>query len=239
MRIGILSDAHGNSRVMARCLRVLEKQEVDRIYFLGDAIGYMPGENEVLDILRLTPVQCQKGNHEAMLLADIPLSEEKDKVYGILAARERISQINLHFIREWPDCREIHVEGRKIFFVHGSLEDHLEGYVYLDTDFSILQEYAYDAIFMGHTHYPFVLSYCGIQVVNVGSCGLPRDQGNVAAFAIYDTSIHCTEIFRLPFDTQKIIQSFGQIPISHEVIDCFNRRSHPPLFGLQVNEDTL
>lgn len=238
MKIGILSDAHGNFKALARSLHVLDRLKVDTIYFLGDAVGYLPGENEVLDILRLAQLQCHKGNHEAMLLGEIPLPEEKDRVYGIRSARGRISQTNLEFVEKWPDCREICIDGRKIFLVHGSPEDHLSGYVYPESDLSFVKKYSYDAIFMGQTHYPFAFHYCGIQVVNVGSCGLPRDQGNLSAFAIYDTRSHSAEILRLQFDSKKIIESFQQLFIPEEVTDCFNRRSPNP-FGLEVNEDIL
>lgn len=238
MKLGLIADAHGNPRALARCLQALERLGTDRIYFLGDAVGYLPGENEVLDILRVAPVLCQEGNHEAMLMGKIPLPEEKDQVYGIRLARERISRSNSEFLQSWPECREICVDERKIFMVHGSLDDHLQGYVYSERDFRFDKELSYDAIFMGHTHCPFVFDHKGIQVVNVGSCGLPRDQGNLSSFAIYDTSAHRTEIFRVPFDSRKIAESFQQISIPQEVIDCLNRRSPNP-FGLRVNEDIL
>ena len=238
MKLGLIADAHGNPRALARCLQALERLGTDRVYFLGDAVGYLPGENEVLDILRVAPVLCQAGNHEAMLMGKIPLSEEKDRVYGIRLARERISRSNSEFVQSWPEFREIDVDDRKIFMVHGSLDDHFEGYVYSQRDLSFEKELSYDAIFMGHTHYPFVSNCKGIQVANVGSCGLPRDQGNLSSFAIYDTGAHRTEIFRLLFDSGKIAESSQQVSIPQEVIDCLNRRSLQP-FGLRINEDIL
>lgn len=238
MKLGIVADAHGNPRALELCLQVLERLEAEKIYFLGDAIGYLPGGNEVLDILRLYPVQCQKGNHEAMLLGEILVSEEKAQVYGIHSSRERVSQANLEFIQGWPKCRELSVDGRRIFLVHGSPEDYLQGYVYSGRDFRFVNQYSYDAIFMGHTHYPFVFDHQGMQVVNVGSCGLPRDQGNLSSFAIYDTHARHTEILRLPFDSKKVIESFQQVIIPQEVINCLNRRSPKP-YGLRVNEGNL
>ena len=238
MKLGLIADAHGNPSALIRCLKALERLEADRIYFLGDAVGYLPGENEVLDILRIAPVLCQEGNHEAMLTGKIPLLEEKEQVYGIHLARERISRSNSAFLQSWPEFREICVDDRKIFMVHGSLDDHLQGYIYSERDFSFDNKLSYDAIFMGHTHLPFIFDYKGTQVVNVGSCGLPRDQGNLSSFAIYDTNAHRTEIFRLPFDSRKVIESFQQLFVSQEVIDCLNRRSPNP-FGSLVNEGIL
>ncbi|MFX0115101.1 MAG: metallophosphoesterase family protein [Candidatus Hodarchaeota archaeon] len=236
MKLGIIADVHGNPTALKLCLQVLKDLDVDEIYFLGDAIGYLPGENDVLDILYAAEVNCQKGNHEAMLLGEIAVPEEKDRLYGIHAARERISRANLEFIRGWPERREISVDGRKLFLVHGSPEDHLEGYVYSQRDFHTDNKYTYDAVFMGHTHYPFVFDLKGIQVVNVGSCGLPRDQGNLSSFALYDTSVHQTKILRLLFDSEETIESFQQISIPHEVIECLRRRS-PETFGVRINRN--
>jgi putative phosphoesterase len=238
MKLGILADAHGNPRALALGLRILERLEVDEIYFLGDAVGYWPGENGVLDILRAAKVKCQKGNHEAMLLGEISLPEEKDRIYGIRAARERISRTNLEFVQGWPECRTIRADNRKLFLVHGSPVDHLQGYVYSLKDFQMDDKHNYDAVFMGHTHYPFIFDRQGLQVVNVGSCGLPRDQGNLSSFAIHDTSIHQSKILRLSFDSKKIIEDFQQMHIPQEIIECLNRRSPEP-FGMRVNEDAL
>ena len=91
---------------------------------------------------------------------------------------------------------------------------------------------------MGHTHYPFIFDGQGLKVVNVGSCGLPRDQGNLSSFAIHDTSIHQSKILRLSFDSEKIIEDFQQMNIPKEIIECLNRRTPEP-FGMRVNEDDL
>lgn len=235
MKLGIIADVHGNPRALKVCLQAVERLGADDIYSLGDAVGYLPGENGVLDILRAARVKCQKGNHEAMLLGEISLPEKRDRVYGIRAARERISRENLRFIQSWPDCRKISVGDRKLFMVHGSPKDHLQGYVYSEKDFLFDEHDTYDAVFMGHTHYPLVFDQLGLQVVNVGSCGLPRDQGNLSSFAIYDTRMHQTRILRLWFDSKEIVEDFSQNSIPNEVIECLNRHTPEP-FGMRVNE---
>ena len=43
MKAGIISDAHGNLAALQLSLNFLLKcQQVDCIYYLGDAIGYFP-----------------------------------------------------------------------------------------------------------------------------------------------------------------------------------------------------
>ena len=55
----------------------------------------------------------------------------------------------------------------------------------------------YDAVFMGHTHRPFVATMNSVRVVNPGSCGLPRDIGNSPSFAVYNTQTGEAKIHRV------------------------------------------
>lgn len=208
---------------LEKCLRAMTRLGVEAIYFIGDAVGYLPGENNVLELLRASKVRCQKGNHEAMVLGALRVTEEEDRVSGITQASRRISPEYLEFIRQWPASQTISADGKKILFVHGSPSDILEGYLYPKGDFSFLSASPYDAIFVGHTHYPFTFKQGHRILVNVGSCGLPRDHGNLASFAVYDTRQHRPEIFRLQFDSDEMIRRFGHARISGDVIACFRR----------------
>jgi putative phosphoesterase len=236
MRVGLLSDAHGNPTALKACLERLQDLQVECVYFLGDAVGYMPGESEVLDILRASGVHCLKGNHEAMLLGELPLAENKDSVYRIGRARARLSVDHLSFIAAWPDHKVVNIDGKRLLLVHGSPTDHLQGYVYADSDLSIFDGLEYDAVFMGHTHRPFVSLRGNVLVTNVGSCGLPRDQGNLLAFAVYDTRAHNCEVYRLHFDSQKAIESFGSEQIAKEVHQCLLRMPSSVPFGQSITD---
>ncbi len=71
---------------------------------------------------------------------------------------------------------------------------------------------------------------------NVGSCGLPRDQGNLLAFAVYDTRTHNCEVYRLRFDSQKAIESFGAEQIAKEVQQCLLRMPSSVPFGQSITD---
>lgn len=235
MKIGLLSDAHGNPTALAACLQKLEALQVDCIYFLGDAVGYLPGESEVLGLLRTASVYCQKGNHEAMLIGEIPLPSSKERIYRIGSARARLSTADRGFIASWPEHRVVDVGDRRLLLVHGSPDNHLEGYVYPHANLSNFDKLHYDAVFMGHTHYPFVAHLQGALVVNVGSCGLPRDQGDLLAFAVYDADTDHCEVFRLRFDRNKIIEHFGVEQIAEEVYQCLLREASSVPFGQRID----
>ena len=71
MIVGLVSDAHGNADALEKCLDVIEREGARKTYFLGDAVGYFPEENAVLDLLRSRGAICLRGNHEAMLLGKL------------------------------------------------------------------------------------------------------------------------------------------------------------------------
>jgi len=229
MMIGLLSDAHGNPLGLRSCLAALRAAGAGQIYFLGDAVGYLPGEAEVIDILLTEGVVCQRGNHEAMLLGDLDLDNGRDRAYGLAAVARRMPPRVRAVLADWPDAREVEVAGRRLLLVHGSPRDHLSDYIYPDSDIDWIGALGYDAVFMGNTHRPFAARRGAALVVNVGSCGLPRDQGNLAACAVYDPGANECQVLRVPMDAAAVTGQFAE-PVSDLVAGCLSRRSAQP-FG--------
>lgn len=235
MKIGLLSDAHGNAIAVAACLRAMDELGVEAVYFLGDAVGYLPGERDVLRMLEARRVICQRGNHEAMLLGELPLAADRERIYQLAAARERLSPDERAELASWPDRRVIRLGERTVFLAHGSAQSPLEGYVYPDADLSRFDGLPYDAIFVGHTHYPFVARRGEMLIVNVGSCGLPRDEGDKPGFAVYTSETHTCEIFRVRVDPTKVLQRYGGEHVAAEVLECLGRKSLNSIFGVVLD----
>ena len=210
LRIGILSDAHGNVIALNECVKSLESRKIGQLLSLGDCVGYFPEANKVLDVLRSAGALCLMGNHEAMLLGLLPIDKEKEKVYHITRSRRAVSQEHFGWISNWLPFREIVVDGLKLLFVHGSPWDPLNGYVYPDFDFRMFRELQFDAVFMGHTHRPFMKRIGKLQLVNVGSCGLPRDARRLLSCAIYDTERKACEMIRVPLDVEELVRRYSK-----------------------------
>ena len=225
MRIGLISDAHGNPISLRACLTQIDSLKLDAVYFLGDAVGYFPGEAEVIEQLLQRSILCQKGNHEAMLLGDLTVSSDKESVHRLTEARQRLAPSGLRTIREWPDHRVIYLGGRKVLLAHGSPFDFLREYVLPDSDLSSFSTLDYDAVFLGHTHRPFVRTVGTMLVSNVGSCGLPRDRGDLASFAVYDADSNACEILRVPFSKKELLRHFAEADIAESVRSCLERRT--------------
>lgn len=194
MLIGVLSDAHGHEAAFLRGLNLLNSEGVDRIFFLGDAVGYISSLG-VVNELRKREIPCILGNHEAMLISG-RIDPEKDEVYQFESILGHITLDELSYISSWPEARWITDCDKKIMLIHGSPLDPVFGYVYPDTDLTAFSDTVADVIFMGNTHHPFVRQEDGKLFVNVGSCGLPRDAVAKGCVCIYDSDNNHTDLIR-------------------------------------------
>jgi len=223
MKLAFLSDAHCNSVGLAACLEHIAAFGVDDTFFLGDAVGYLSDPAVVLQTLRRSGAQCQQGNHEAMLLGELPLDAERDAHYRLSVQRERLDEAARNELAAWPLMRELRVSGVRMLLSHGSPAPSIVERTHEDTAWDPGGDCPYDVVLVGHTHRPFVRRYDEVQLVNVGSCGLPRDQGNLASFVIYDCVRRDAEIYRVPFDVERALNLHGD-GISAEVRAVFDRR---------------
>lgn len=230
MRIGFLSDVHGNELALDACLERMKRLALERIVFLGDAVGYMPGELGVLERLEREGIDCQKGNHEAMLLGAHPCASAKEPVYRLDAARHRLMRAGrLASIAAWPESRSESIDGVRIWMLHGAPADHVHGYVYPDTDITAYAALPHEFVVLANTHRPFVRTAASVTVVNTGSVGLPRDRGDLASFAVIDTTTRHAVIYRVRFDVESVIARY-RTEVHDSVLACLHREA-PTVIG--------
>ena len=135
MIIGVISDAHGNIYGLKKCIELLEATDVQKIYFLGDAVNYFSKSKEVLGYLKAKKVECIKGNHEILILEEREVSQKKNEIYNIDLTIKNLSKENYLYLKSWQSHLELSLSGFKILMVHGSPFDYLCGYVYPDSNF--------------------------------------------------------------------------------------------------------
>ncbi|MFM9975738.1 MAG: metallophosphoesterase family protein [Beijerinckiaceae bacterium] len=224
---GFVSDAHGNPHGLRASLDALSVKRVKTIFFLGDALGYLPLEAEVLALLRGVDAVCVAGNHEAMLLGRLPC--HADDVYHLGGTRKRLSGEDKDYISSWPDQRVVgdsRAPQHTLLMVHGSPLDPLVTYIYPDSDLVILDTLDADILVCGHTHRPFQARRGSKLVVNCGSVGLPRDIGGSASCAFLDLpTLHC-DIMRAPFDVELLIKECDRVEVAHPSVNASLRRSN-------------
>ena len=233
MRIGIIADVHGNLNALEKCFFLLKEQQVDKIFFLGDAIGYYPYGIESLTFLKDNKIACLMGNHEAMLLNRLSYPERNELVYRLNPIKENISAELLEFIGTLSPLMELELSGKRILMVHGSPSDPLSGYVYPNSELGEFDGLRYDVVFMAHTHIPFIKKYGNMKVINVGSCGMPRDNGNYSAFCVYDSESGDIDVLRTKMNDSVYRDPLMQ-SVHQSVLDLY-QRNEDNFFGKKID----
>lgn len=223
--IGVLSDAHGNRFAFDKAIDLLYRYGATRIFYLGDSIGYIPTHDVVSSIMLLgEKILCVRGNHEEMLIRD-EYDSSYEPIYQIAKVRQKIDQRSLDFIQGWPLRIDLDIGIGKVTFVHGSITDPINGYVYPDTNLSIFAVNS-TIVFMGHTHRPFIKVQKDTTFVNVGSCGLPRDHGGLGAASLVNEESGEVKILRFNISEETAKTLHNEITIHPSVKSILSRRSN-------------
>ena len=223
MIIGVFSDAHGNEPGFYKCYEFLALH-ADIIFYLGDAVGYFPLSNKIIETLRTKNVNCLKGNHDAMVVGELSYESNREEIYQVEKSKNEITAQNLDFLKGLKSEKEILVDNRNLLFIHGSPVNALNGYVYPDTKMDLFENLPYHAIFMGHTHRPFIKRIGDKNIINVGSAGLPRDIGNRLTVVLYDTIKNEPLMKAFEMNIGQVIKKYGSC-LHPSVIDVLNRNN--------------
>lgn len=223
MRFFVFSDIHGNMTFFEAFLKEVDSEKPDRLVFLGDSVSYYPDGCEVIRKLRDIGALCIEGNHDSMLRGEFPIPEKNETVYRLRRTMREISTDELDFVKSWPEIHRETVDGRNLTFVHGSPLNHLKGYTYEDSELALYDDAGTDVVFMGHTHRPWIRQNPHTLLVNAGSIGLPRDNGNGCrpSWAVYDSITGQAEIRRITVDPAPLF-SLGD-RIHDSVRECLIR----------------
>jgi diadenosine tetraphosphatase ApaH/serine/threonine PP2A family protein phosphatase len=224
--IALLSDIHANLVALDAVLAALPP--VDRIWVMGDSVGYGPDPSEVLWRLREKDALVVAGNHD--------LAAATGEGIGMFN-RYAAEAVRAH--RAWLSAEErdrlaslpLTVEADGFTLCHGSLRDPVWEYVTSAGQAAATLTLAKTPhCCNGHTHVPllFALEAGNVSVrtfregvpvrldgrllVNPGSVGQPRDDDPRAAYAILDTAAATVTLKRVAYDvaeTQRRIRSRG------------------------------
>jgi putative phosphoesterase len=223
--IGILSDAHGNLAAFRSAISHLRCLGASEFFFLGDALGYLPSIEVIEELFNMgDEVSCILGNHELMVLTQT-IDPNREPIYQHKPVRSQLTPEHIAFLKSWPTHRRAEVAGSRILFVHGGPNDFTNEYVYPDSDlsqFNVNDDFA----FMGHSHHPFVKKVNETTYVNVGSCGLPRDDGRYGSCAIFNPSARAACIYRYSIDgAMTVIPTHVRNQLHPSVLQLFERRT--------------
>jgi predicted phosphodiesterase len=229
VKFAVLSDVHANLEALTAVLEDMDRRSVDRILFLGDAVGYGADPNPCLELLEKSAFRFVAGNHDRATGNDLECLEDFNEdaaasirwTQGVLPpeAKDRLHRLPL-------DCLD-----KGTYLVHGSpCEPESWRYVTSEQDaqrgFGACES---RVIFVGHSHIPaaFVEVECrrlftGVMrrikavapetlqlepscryILNAGSVGQPRDGDPRSAYAIFEPEEGRYTLHRVLYDVEK------------------------------------
>jgi predicted phosphodiesterase len=219
--LALLSDIHANIDALEAVLEDLDGQGVDKIFCLGDIIGYGPEPRRCVQLVRERCEASLMGNHEAMALhlSHDVLSELPAEISApLILARRELKAEEQHWLKSLPMV----IKADPVEAVHSSLEGpaqfpYISSFEEAEAHF---RRQSRGICFHGHTHLPVVwVAESGSPLrliepgtkpiplpegpryaVNVGSVGQPRDGSRNACYAIYDPNERILTYRSVPYN---------------------------------------
>ena len=224
MRIGFISDIHGNFTALEAVLADIKKQHIDQLICLGDTVSLGPQPREVLDALREWDAITIMGNHDQATLEPercVEYEITEHLIPDLFWGREQLSREDLQFIGAFEMTRTIHfLEDIELLAYHGSPKatTHL---VLATTPTETLDDYFKEqpaSVFIGgHSHIQMQRRHGKKLFLNSGSVGnafkfafTPGNPPSLLPWAEYaiveqDGNALHADMRRVYFDTDALI----------------------------------
>ncbi|HSE28064.1 MAG TPA: metallophosphoesterase family protein [Gemmatimonadales bacterium] len=194
MRIALLPDIHANLPALEAVLADAEREGAEATYHLGDLVGYAPWPNEVVALLRARGIGGVAGNYDSTVATDYahcgckyedPRQEELSHE-SYAWTRAHVSAATRAHLAALPFRLDLmatggHLAGPRVVLVHGTptlntlywTEDRSDDFCRKMAAHAGVRPG--DLIAFGHTHRPWHRAVDGVQFLNAGSVGRPKD----------------------------------------------------------------
>lgn len=206
MKIGLISDIHGNYEALKQVLSELDRMNIKEIYCLGDVVGYYSQVNECCDEIRLRNIPCLMGNHDWYVAGGGFCPRSKSVNDCLVYQRKVITPENV----EWLKTFAVQMQVGNMRLVHGGWADPIDEYL-LEPNEEYFSKVKGEVFASGHTHIQSLYKFQGKTYCNPGSVGMPRDNDPRAAFAVYDGEFI---LHRIEYDVQKVFDHMAKAGFS-------------------------
>ncbi|UCC89932.1 MAG: metallophosphoesterase family protein [Anaerolineales bacterium] len=232
MRCLLISDIHSN---LAAFKAVLDdaKGRYDKVWCLGDIVGYGPSPNECIQLLASLDHLCIAGNHDWAVLGKLDVDDfNPDARHVSLWTRSALTEGNQRYIESLPVAL---VQAEHFTLAHGSPRHPIWEYILYPAVAQVnFGHFSTRYCLVGHTHSPVIFyapnetnGICQAQVpstngpgplgnrrliLNPGSVGQPRDGDPRASYGILDLDTLTFEYRRIPYpiaDVQGQMEALG------------------------------
>ncbi len=197
MKLGILSDAHGNYPALRAVLAEIDRLGCDRVISLGDVTGYYSQPAECLEALASRAAIQLLGNHDSYLVQGSSCDRSKTVAELILHQRKQIKPHHMTLL----NAMKPNYDEDDMRFVHGSWENPLDGYLYKVSTNDLPGDQRF--YFAGHSHVQHLACFDDKTFCNPGSVGQPRDGDPRAAFAVLCDGL--VTLHRVAYDIEETV----------------------------------
>jgi putative phosphoesterase len=226
-RVAVISDVHGNFPALQAVLSDIDRAAIDRIYCLGDLVGYFCMVNEVVDTLRERNIPSILGNHDDALVrrgGEIGRSRSASAILKRQA--EYLSAENRAFLAALPETLTFEHAGLGFFCVHGGLDSAMDEYITsISEDYFGRHDFRHDVLLTGQTHKPMLATLGRFRYANPGAVGQPRDGDSRASYLVVDGESFT--IRRVDYDASVLVREMTRLEFPASLCDVLPAERSP------------
>jgi predicted phosphodiesterase len=235
MRLLVISDIHANVAALKAVLADARGQW-DRVWCLGDLVGYGPDPNECVALLREHDHLALCGNHDWAVLGKLDINSfNEDAQLALSWTRDRIDEES----RVYLNSLEAHAFHEPFTLAHASPRHPIWEYVldkataaanfrYLDTPYCLVghthtavcfEEVSPDRVEIQLPWYGEIMDLGNNRLIlNPGSVGQPRDSDSRAAYALLDTDRMTWAFRRVAYPIQETQERMRREGLPHRLV---------------------
>ena len=226
MVYAIISDVHANAIALSAVLEDARRCGAKKLLCLGDVVGYGPEPESTVSTIRARAAFTLAGNHDDAVSGRLDASDFIDLAADAVSRhREALSEENLAWLKSLPYT----YNGKSFLCAHGDFTSP-RTFEYVSDEQEAAANFAAtkaQLMFVGHSHVPgifltgasgkvyslpptdFTLEDGKRYIVNPGSVGYPRTNGNVceSTYVLYDDAEKTVSFRRLPFTVRSVMQT--------------------------------
>jgi putative phosphoesterase len=222
MKIAFISDIHGNAIALEAVLEDIEKQEIDKIYVLGDICYRGPEPKRSLDLVRSLHTEVIKGNADEWVVRGVREGEVPEKALELMNTErqwivEQLEPSDIDYLNSLPTQLNLRFEDVGISAFHATPASLFDVVLPNSDDNQIqsslmhspeAQVYVY-----AHIHKPYIRYLNGKVIMNIGSVGLPFDGLAKASYGLVEIEDgHLkTSIRRVSYELERVVALYHEV----------------------------
>ena len=229
MKIGVVTDVHGNLEALEAALQVMDTERVDVIWSLGDMIAMGPDSNAVMERLLDRGAHMISGNHDEAVLSLLagyghPESYAHTRPHHEWVARQLETRY-ADVLESLPRTMSVEMAGETVFGIHYHIPTDRRHATIVEEPFHEILEptlenmqrlygtYEGEIVLFGHHHPVHSFEDDRKRYVNPGALGVAKD--DLARFAILsegETGIDL-ELKAVPYDKRAFLEKMERYDV--------------------------